>query len=74
MTDIETIREVDMGMFVRHDARQFTIKQTLFGPMLYVRCAEPSHAPGDFEWGRWRKARLSEIQMATIKLAELQKN
>jgi hypothetical protein len=40
-----------MGMFVRHDARQFTIKQTLFGPMLYVRCAGPSHAPGDFEWG-----------------------
>jgi len=58
---------------VNHDARQFTIKQTLFGPMLYVRHAVPDIAPGCWIWGRWRKARLSEIQMATIKLAELQK-
>lgn len=58
---------------VNHDARQFTIKQTLFGPMLYVRKAAPDPMPGCWSWGEWRKARLSEIQMATIKLAELQK-
>ena len=55
-------------------ARQFTIKQTMFGPMLYVRHSVPAFGIGDFEWGRWRKARLSEIQMATIKLAELQQD
>lgn len=61
-------------MTVSHQARQFTIKQTLFGPMLYVRIAVPAIPPGVFEWGRWRKARLSEIQMAQVKLLELHKN
>jgi hypothetical protein len=41
--------------------------------MLYVRHAVPDFTPGCWGWGKWRQARLSEIQMATIKLAELQK-
>ena len=61
-------------MSVSIQARQFAIKQTIFGPMLYVRTAEASIAPGVFDWGRWRKARLSEIQMVSVKLVELQKN
>ena len=63
-----------MSCYVSSQARQFTVKQTIFGPMVYVRHAVPAYGPGDFEWGKWRKARLSEIQMATIKLAELQQN
>lgn len=59
---------------VSPSARQFTIHQSLFGPMLYVRSAVPSQVPGCFEWGPWRKARLSEIQMAQVKLLELHKN
>jgi len=55
-------------------ARQFTIREKcLVGPVLYVRHAVPVGGYGDFEWGKWRKARPSEIQMAIIKLAELQK-
>lgn len=55
-------------------ARQFTIKQTFFGPMLYVRHSVCDIAPGMFKWGKWRKARLSEIQMVQVKLIELQHN
>jgi hypothetical protein len=56
-----------------HKARQFTIREKCIGgPVLYVRTATIGMAPGVFEWGRWRKARTSEIQMAIIKLAELQ--
>lgn len=56
-------------------ARQFTIRERPFvGPVLYVRTAVASNGYGDFEWGKWRKARPSEIQMAIIKLAELQVN
>ena len=54
-------------------ARQFTIRERpLCGPVLYVRTAVPVGGFGDFEWGKWRKARPSEIQMVIIKLAELQ--
>jgi len=63
-----------MSCFVSSQARQFTVKQTIFGPTVYVRHAVPAYGTGDFEWGEWRKAHLSEIQMATIKLAELQQN
>jgi hypothetical protein len=57
------------------NARQFTIRERpLAGPVLYVRQALPSMGTGTFEWGKWRKARPSEIQMAIIKLAELQKS
>lgn len=60
-------------MSISHQARQFTIKQTIFGPMLYVRGAVPADTRGTFEWSRWRKAELSEIQMAQVKLIDLQK-
>ena len=57
-------------------ARQFTIREKIIGgPVLYVRIAVPAeYGYGDFEWGKWRKARPSEIQMAIIKLAELQQS
>jgi hypothetical protein len=55
-------------------ARQFTIIQTVFGPMLYVRSSTPADARGCSEWGKWRKARPSEVQMAQVKLIELQVN
>lgn len=55
-----------------HRARQFTIREKCIGgPVLYVRAATISEGYS-FEWGKWRKARPSEIQMAIIKLAELQ--
>jgi hypothetical protein len=56
------------------NARQFTIRETFFGtPVLYVRSASLG-AGYTFEWGKWRKARPSEIQMAIIKLSELQQS
>jgi len=58
-----------------HNARQFTIREKCIGgPVLYVRTATLGTGHGVFEWGRWRKARTSEIQMAIIKLAELQRS
>lgn len=55
-------------------ARQFTIRERCIGgPVLYVRVSEPNNSFG-FDWGKWRKARPSEIQMAIIKLAELQQS
>jgi len=61
-------------MSVSSKARQFAIKQTIFGPMLMVRTSLPDYSPGFFEWSKWRKARLSEIQMVSVKLIELQVN
>jgi hypothetical protein len=56
----------------RHNARQFTIRERLFGPVLYVRHAVPVGCPViDFEWSKWRPARPGEIKMAIIKLTEL---
>lgn len=58
---------------LRHDARQFTIRERWFGPVLYVRIAIPSDMPGVFEWSGWRKAKPSEIQMAIVCLLQLQR-
>ena len=56
-------------------ARQFTIRERCIGgPILYVRHAVPSNAYGDFEWGKWRKAKPSEIQMAILALSKLNKD
>ena len=64
-----------MSCFVSSRARQFTIREKCIGgPVLYVRCAVVSDSFGNFEWSKWRKARPSEIQMAIVKLAELQVN
>ena len=55
-------------------SRQFTIREKCFsGPVLYVRHAVPAGLPGVWEWSKWRKARPSEIQMAIICLAQLQR-
>lgn len=48
-------------MFVRSSDEEFAIR-TFFGlPLLVTRCAVPSNGVGDFEWGRWRLARFSDV-------------
>ena len=57
-----------------HDSIEFTIRQKLFcGPVIYVRRSVNGGFPGDWIWGRWRKARDSERNAATLKLMELNK-
>lgn len=60
-------------MSIRHDSVEFTIRQKWCGPVIYVRKAVPGFPTGEWEWGRWRKARDSERNAATVKLMELNK-
>lgn len=51
---------------------EFTLKTTCTGKhVLYVRTAVPDRVPGEFRWGLWRKANISERDMALSKLKEI---
>ena len=48
---------------VRSTDYQFQHKQTMFGIVLMYREAVTANGYGDFEWGRWRKARWSDMYL-----------
>lgn len=50
---------------------EYTIRQTMFGPIIYVRKSVPDHSPGSWKWGSWRRANDSERDQALIKIKEL---
>lgn len=49
--------------FVKSTDYQFQHRQTWFGVVLMYREAVPANGYGDFEWGRWRKARWSDMYL-----------
>lgn len=48
---------------VRSTDFQFLHKQTWFGVVLMYREAVCANGYGDFEWGRWRKAKWSDMYL-----------
>ena len=51
---------------------QFTVKRSCFGyPIICVRVSIPDITPGEWTWGRWRRATQREQDIALMKLQEL---
>ena len=48
---------------VRCTDYQFQFKQMWFGIVLMYREAAPANGMGDWEWGRWRKAKWSDMYL-----------
>lgn len=52
-----------------HNAQQCAIHMKWgFLPVVMVRKSTPGNYPGDWEWGRWRLARLGEIVLLNAML------
>lgn len=41
--------------------KQFTLKPTWFGFIVMVRTPVPDITPGDWVWGKWRRAGISDL-------------
>ena len=52
---------------VRSTSYQFQHRQTWFGIVLMYREAVLANGYGDFEWGRWRKAKWSDMYLYVSK-------
>ena len=52
---------------------EFTIRQTWYGPVIFVRKTIPADGIGSWKWRNWRKANDTERNAATVKLMELNK-
>lgn len=50
---------------------QFTIRQKLCGPVVYVRETIPANSFGVFKWGPWKKAKDNLLNVAICKLKEV---
>lgn len=48
---------------IRSQDYQFEHKQTWYGIVLMFRHAVPANGVGDWEWGRWRKAKWSDMYL-----------
>lgn len=48
---------------VNSSSYQFQFKQTFSGIVLMYREAVPANGYGDFEWGKWRKAKWSDMYL-----------
>ncbi len=48
---------------VRSTSYQFQHKQTWFGIVLMYREAVPAYSHGVWEWGKWRKAKWSDMYL-----------
>ena len=64
---VAAIDKSDEGgeVMVNSNSYQVQFKQTWFGIVLMFRCAIPANGYGDREWGKWRKAKWSDMYLYT---------
>ena len=49
-----------MSDYVQPNQRVYCHKPTMFGYVLMVRYTVPDNIPGEWVWGKWRKANFAE--------------